>query len=166
MVSPQVSSLRKMNGAIMEKCKIEHGTWIVVCDGRKALILENAGDTKVPNFRMRETHEHADEPTHALGTAPPGRTFQSMGYRRGAVTQTDWHDQAERSFLHALAKRLDTALAEGRVRKLIMVASPRALGMIRETYSAALRHAINREIAKDLVKSPIHEIEQAIVLAH
>jgi protein required for attachment to host cells len=43
-----------------------------------------------------------------------------------------------------------------------MVAPPRALGMIRPMYSLGLRHAIAREIAKDLVKQPVHEIERAI----
>jgi Protein required for attachment to host cells len=35
-----------------------------------------------------------------------------------------------------------------------------ALGMIRPEYSPALRRSIVQEIAKDLVKQPVHEIEQ------
>ena len=30
----------------MKKAVIRQGDWVVVCDGRKALILENQGDEK------------------------------------------------------------------------------------------------------------------------
>jgi protein required for attachment to host cells len=43
-----------------------------------------------------------------------------------------------------------------------MVASPRALGMISTVYSPGVRHAIVQEIGKDLVKTPVHEIEQLL----
>jgi protein required for attachment to host cells len=143
----------------MTKVKTGTGDWIVVCDGRKALILENAGDAKFPNLKMRETYDHDSKPTHALGTDQPGRSHQSVGHHRSAVTQTDWHDQAERSFLHMLAARLQEAVADRQTKALVMIAAPRALGMIRDEYSPALQRAITREIAKDAVKLPIHEIE-------
>jgi len=143
--------------------RIEAGAWVVACDGRKALILENVGDAKFPNLRTRETYEHADEPTHVLGTAPPGRSYQSVGNRRSAVDQTDLHDETERLFLRNLAGRLDAAISERKTKAIIMVAAPRALGMIREVYSPALGHAIVHEIAKDVVKQPIHEIETFIL---
>ena len=143
----------------MSKLKIDQGEWVVVCDGRKALILENAGDAKFPNLRMRETYDHASEATHTLGTDRPGRSHQSVGHHRSAVSQTDWHDQSERSFLHMLAVRLQKAVADRQARVLTMVAAPRALGMIRDEYSPALQRAVIREIAKDAVKLPINEIE-------
>ena len=142
---------------------IEKGDWVVVCDGRKALILENAGDAKFPNLRTRETHEHPDLSTHEQGTSPPGRSFQSMGHGRSAVSQTDWHDEAERTFLHDLAARLNSAVASGQTKAVTMIAAPRALGMIRHNYSPALRAAIVQEIHKDLVKTPVYEIERMLV---
>ena len=30
--------------------KIDHGMWVVVCDGAKALVLENSGNRKTPNL--------------------------------------------------------------------------------------------------------------------
>lgn len=146
----------------MSKPKMEKGHWAVVCDGRKALILENVGDEKFPNLQTKEVHEHADAPTREQGTSPPGRSFQSVGSQRSAVEQTDWHDEAERGFLKKLADRLDSAVETGETRTVTMVASPRALGMIRPVYSAALRNAIAREIAKDLVNQPAYEIECAL----
>jgi protein required for attachment to host cells len=146
----------------MDKSTIGKGHWVVVCDGRKALILENAGDEKFPNLRTKETRDHPDASTREQGASPPGRSFQSVGPRRSAVAQTDWHDEAERGFLKELAERLNSAVEAGETRAITMVAPPRALGMIRPMYSVGLRHAIAREIAKDLVKQPVHEIERAI----
>ena len=105
----------------MTKMKIGTGDWIVVCDGRKALILENLGDRMFPNLHTKEVHEHPDSSTSAQGSDAPGRVHSSV------------------------------------------VASPRALGMIRADYSAAVRKALHGELDKDLVKMPVHEIEKQLL---
>ncbi|HTQ82773.1 MAG TPA: host attachment protein [Pseudolabrys sp.] len=140
---------------------IHHGEWVVVCDGAKALVLENIGDAKFPNLKTREIFEQKDLATHELGTGAPGRAFSPAGHGgRGAVEQTDWHDQAEQVFLTQLAKHLGAEVAAGKVKSLILVAPPRALGMIREAYPHALRSAVRSEVDKDFVKLPVHEIEK------
>ena len=111
----------------MAELLIRHGEWVVVCDGAKALILENAGDTKFPNLKTIKVLEQKDLPTHALGTDAPGRTNNSVGSARSAVEQTDWHDQSERTFLVQLAHQLDGAVTAGKAKSLIVVAPPRAL---------------------------------------
>jgi protein required for attachment to host cells len=35
----------------MPELKIDQGEWVVVCDGRKALVLENVGDDKFLNLK-------------------------------------------------------------------------------------------------------------------
>jgi protein required for attachment to host cells len=147
----------------MTKIRIGTGDWIVVCDGGKALILENRGDRVFPNLHTREVHEQPNPSTHAQGSDAPGRVHQSNGGGRSSVEQTDWHDEAERSFLKNLAERLDLAVTSGETSAVTMVASPRALGMIRSDYSAAVRKALHGEIAKDLIKMPVHEIEKQLL---
>ena len=61
-----------------------------------------------------------------------------------------------------LADRLDVAVTTGEATGLTMVASPRALGMIRSDYSVAVRKALRGELDKDLVKMPVHEIEKRL----
>ena len=146
----------------MEKINVRSGEWVVVCDGRKALILENIGDARYPNLHTREVREHPEPRTSEQGTDRPGKTHQSVGTARSAIEQTDWHDLSERAFLTALASRLHVAVTKGETKTLVMVAAPRALGMIREMYSPALRKAIRTEVGKDLVKSPVHEIEKQL----
>jgi protein required for attachment to host cells len=143
-----------------EKLAIKPGEWIVVCDGGKALVLENTGDEKFPNLKTRETLAHDNPKTHEQGTDVPGRTHSSVGPGRSAVGQTDWHDQAEQAFLDNLAGYLARAVEAHQARSIVMVASPRALGMIRPAYTHGLKAAVRAEIPKDLVKLPVYEIEK------
>ncbi len=144
----------------MSDLLIHAGEWVVVCDGAKALVLENTGDAKFPNLKMVEVFEQKHLATHEIGADAPGRSHSSLGHGRSSVEQTDWHDQAERDFLVHLAKHLDAAIAAGKTKSLIMVAPPRALGMIRSAYPHALKAAVRAEIDKDLVKLPVHQIEK------
>ena len=150
----------------MNKIKVNSGDWVIVCDGRKALILENIGDARYPNLHTREVREHTEPRTSEQGTDRPGKTHSSVGTARSAMEQTDWHDQSERAFLTALASRLHVALTKGETKALIMIAAPRALGMIREAYSPDVHKAIRAELGKDLVKAPIHQIEKQLLASN
>src|SRR5690242_1963778 len=108
----------------MRRQKIQPEELVVVCDGRKAMILENEGRLGAPHLQMREVLEHEDVPTRILGNAKPGRVHQSLGFARSAVGQTDWHDKAERGFLATLAHHLDVAVSQEPAR-ISLVAAPR-----------------------------------------
>jgi protein required for attachment to host cells len=144
----------------MSELLIQHGEWVVVCDGAKALVLENAGEEKFPNLKTIKVLEQKDLPTHELGADVPGRSNASVGRRRSAFAQTDWHDQAEQTFLTHLVQHLDAAIAAGKTKSLIVVAPPRALGMLRPAYSHAVRGAVRAELDKDLVKHTVGDIEK------
>jgi protein required for attachment to host cells len=144
----------------MLKLKIRQGDWIVVCDGKKALVMENAGDDKFLDLKTRQVFEHPDPKTHEIGTDEPGRSFSSTGYGRSAMEQVDWHEQEEQRFLQKLLDYLNAAVHAGQIKSLLIVAPPRALGVLRQAYSHELRKALRGEIDKDLVKMPVHEIEK------
>lgn len=146
----------------MSKLKIRPGEWVVVCDGAKALVLENVGDEVFPNLKTKEVYQQDDPATHEQGTDAPGRAFSSVGASRSAMGQTDWHDQTERHFLEKLTTRLDAAVSSGEAKSLVIAAPPRALGVLRQHYSHGLRRALRAEIDKDLVKLPIYEIAKHI----
>jgi protein required for attachment to host cells len=146
----------------MSKVKISQGDWVVVCDGAKALVLENVGDEVFPNLKTREVHDKQNGSAREQASDAPGRSFQSVGKARSAVEQTDRLEQAEHDFLDKLAARLDAAVKAGETKSLIIVAPPRALGVIRNAYSQNLRAALRAEIDKDLVKLPLHKIEEQL----
>ena len=144
----------------MSKLKLHPGEWVVVCDGAKALVLENVGDEMFPNLKTKEVYQQEVPATHEQGTDQPGRSFASVGSARSAMEQTDWHEQDERRFLEKLAARLDAAVQSGEVKALVIAAPPRALGALRAAYTPGMRNVLTAEIDKDFVKMPVHEIEK------
>ena len=142
--------------------KIDQGTWVLVADGSKALVLENIGDRKFPNLRTKEVHSQPDEKTSDIGSDKPGRAFASVGGGRSAVEQTDWHDQSEQRFLADMATRLDKAVKGGETKALVVIAPARAIGVLRRQFSPQVSKAILAEIEKDYVKLPVDEIARHI----
>lgn len=147
----------------MEHLKIRKGAWVVVCDGAKALILENIGDKQHPELRMRDVFEQKNPSTADQGADRPGRSHPPFSLRSSSVNQTDWHDQAEEEFLVDLVAKLDRAVQDGTTKELVIVAPPRALGMVRRHYTPAIREALLKELDKDLVKIPIDQIEKHVL---
>jgi protein required for attachment to host cells len=147
----------------MSKLKIRQGDWIIVCDGSKALLLENVGDEKFPNLQTKEVYEQESK-VREDGADEPGRVYQSVGNARSAV-ETDSHDQSERRFLKSLMDRIDAAALAGKFKSLVVVAPPKALGMMRQAYTSHVRQAVRGEIDKDFVRMPVHEIEKHLTAA-
>jgi protein required for attachment to host cells len=87
---------------------------------------------------------------------------ESSGTSRSAVEQTDWHQQDEDEFLKQIGKHLDEATRTGKADALIIVAAPRALGVLRTTYSHGVKEALVAEIDKDMVNMPVYEIEKQL----
>ena len=144
----------------MSEVMLRRGDWVIVCDGAKALVFENTGPLNAPALKLKESHEQNNPDTHEQGTDAPGRAVQGIDGRRSAVEQTDWHDRAETEFLVHLTRRLDGAVTGGEAKSMVVVAPPRALGIIRRAYPNTLRAAVRAEVAKDLVKLPVPEIEK------
>lgn len=139
---------------------IPAGAYVVVCDGRKALVMTNKGDETYPNLAIEEVHEQDNPATRAQGTGAPGRVHQSASPSRSSVEAPDYHDEAETAFLRQVAGRLDALLSAGKVKALIVVAPPRALGALRGFYSPLVKSAVRAELDRDMVKLPVYEIEK------
>ncbi len=146
----------------MLKLTFGQGDWIVVCDGARAIFLENAGDEKFPNFKTFDARKEPHESTHEPHSEGPGRVFQSVGSRRSGTEQENPKQQAEVEFLEQLGHDLEAAAKAGKVRKLHIVASPKSLGILRHTYGHAIKSVLGEEIAKDYATMPVHEIERLL----
>jgi protein required for attachment to host cells len=86
----------------------------------------------------------------------------SVGTARSATEETDWDEQSEHRFLGWLVQHLDAAASRGDAKAMIIVAPPRALGVLRQAYSPRLRAVLKGEIDKDFVRTPIYEIEKQL----
>ena len=147
----------------MAELKIDNGAWVVVCDGAKALVLVNEGNRKTPRLITREVYQQEDRKTREIGTDKPGRSFNSVDEQRSAMEQTDFHRQEEERFLSRLAERLDKAVLGGETRALIVVAPPRAIGVLRREFSPHVRGAVQAEVERDYVKMPVDEIARHLL---
>jgi protein required for attachment to host cells len=97
-----------------------------------------------------------------------GRLFQSFSDRRSAAEpKTNPEKGLERQFVQAVASRLDELRETGAFNRLIVAATPRALGFWRESVPQALAAAVRTEVAADHVNSDdgtlLKTIENAIL---
>jgi protein required for attachment to host cells len=148
----------------MSKLLLRAGDFVVVSDGRKALILENAGDEAFPDLKTREVHEHPDAPNRMLNSDKPGRTFQAAKSTiHSAMEQTDRHEAEERSFVTQIMRRVDELVSSGVAKGLFIVAPPRVLGLIRKLVTPVVKAATRAEVGHDLTHLPVYEIEKRVV---
>jgi protein required for attachment to host cells len=145
----------------MTKLAIAHDAFVFVGDGRKALFLRNEGDERYLNLKTEQVlHGEDNPPTHEQGSDQPGRAFASVGSRRSAVENTDWHDLEEQRFAQDVAEALLRIVRERKVKSLVVVAPPRTLAELRRAFHSEVKDCILAEIDKDLTKQPIYEIEK------
>jgi protein required for attachment to host cells len=131
-----------------------------VCDGHKALILQNAGDRVYPKLEAREMFEHKEHQSRDLGSDAPGRSHSSSTDRRSSVDQADLHRLEDDEFLKRVAAHVDRAVTGGQIEKLILVAPAHAIGLLRRAFSPTVRKAIEAEVERDYVQLPLYEMEK------
>ena len=147
----------------MNMLKVPTKSWVVVCDGAKAQILQNIGDTETVRLRVEENLTQPDEPNRDLGADRPGRVQQSVGSQRSSMEETDWHEAAEAKFLRDVVDRIEALVAVQGASHIILVAPPKALGYVRPLFSPAAQAAIKNEVGKDVAKLTPYEIEKHLL---
>lgn len=147
----------------MADIRVPRKSWVVVCDGGKALILQNDSDAGGVDLSVKETLSQPNEPDRELGTGKPGRTHAADGMSGSAVEETDWHEQAEVEFLKQVASRLEMLVRKRDAQHIVLVAPPRALGTLRMNLSPDAQAVISAELAKDYTNLPIEQIERRLI---
>lgn len=142
---------------------IDHDAMVLVADGRKILFFRNKGSRATPNLET-ETVKQQDNPyDRDQASDAPGRAVNSVGSRRSAMEQTDFHELEEMRFAAEAANMLNRGALAQDYDKLIVVAPPAALGEMRKHYHKEVQSRLVGEIAKDLSNHPVPEIERIIV---
>ena len=141
--------------------KLDTGTWILVADGEKALILENHGDAEAPNLHVRRKEEQDNPPTREQAANRRGRMSDSQG-NKSAFDDTDWHELQKDRFAHDIADLLYQRAHEGLFDHLVIVAAPHVLGELRKAIHKEVADRVIAEIPKTLTGQPVHEIETIV----
>lgn len=142
---------------------VAHGTLVLVVDGAKMAIYRNRGSDIAPALDEIETDHDYSPRTSAQGTDKPGRSFSSAGAGRSGYSETDFHEADEERFVVAAAGRLADHV--GANTPVIVVATPRALGVLRKHYAAPVRARIVAEIDKDYAGRPAADVA-ALLATH
>jgi len=147
----------------MTLVRIHNKAWVLVGDGRKALFLRNEGDADLLDLRRASVRLDDNPATREQGSDAPGRAMASVGGARSAVETTDWHDLAEHRFAESVAAEINEAVRSGACKEIVLVAPPKVLGDLRKSLNGeALKH-VKGEVAKDLTRHRIGDIEQILV---
>lgn len=146
----------------MSGLRIDHGAWVMVGDGEKALFMRNEGDAEYPNLQVIEAWKNDNPPTSEQGADRPGRSFASAGTHRSAMQETDWHRLEKHLFASRIAEGLYQSAHRNEYSQLVIAAPPVILGELRKSMHQEVTDRIIAEVAKDLTNLPSHEIEKAL----
>jgi protein required for attachment to host cells len=148
----------------MSKLNIPHDALIFVGDGHKALFLRNSGDEKFLNLKTESVFVDDNPPAHEQGSDRPGRAFKrAHTNQRSAVETTDWHELEQHRFAQRVAAAMERLVRERNAQALVVAAPPRTLAELRASFHDDVKRRIIAEIAKDLTKHPVWEIEKHLV---
>lgn len=132
--------------------------WIVVADQSKARIFT----VEDPRGELQEL-EQLENPTgrdqaQTLGSDRPGRSFDSSGQGRHAMgTSVEPKEQEAVRFAKQVADRLRAACHAGRCNRLLLVAGPHFIGLLKEQLDSLADVKVT-EIVKNLGQYDSREI--------
>jgi protein required for attachment to host cells len=136
-------------------------TWVLVADGARARLFVNAGVGAGLQPALDQEFIGTNLPSREIASDRKGRTFDRAGQGRHAMEPpTDPHRYEKQAFAREIAEVLETARKAAAFDRLVIVAPPEALGDLRSEFGEELSRMVSAELAKDLTKTPIHELPE------
>ncbi|MBI5040130.1 MAG: host attachment protein [Gammaproteobacteria bacterium] len=138
-------------------------TWVIVADSSRGKIyvqkkhngeLQEAVDLVHPGARLRGVDLSSDRAGGHVGA------FGQGSHVFDARTAAKEHE-AE-SFAKEIAERLESGRNSGQFQRLVLIAPPEFLGLLREQLGDNLRRLVVEEIAKDLVTHSADEVRDKL----
>lgn len=136
---------------------------IVVADQSEADFYELEQRDLPPKFVQRLEDADAHLHNRDLKSDRPGRVFDraaTVGGRRGAVGHHSTGGERSprkveaRRFARRITQALEQERRQDRYERLVVMAPPQFLGLLREEMPAAVHEVLTAEICKDLVHEP------------
>lgn len=140
---------------------------VLVLDGRKMLFFRNQGDENQIDLRTEAHDEREDAYDRELKTDAPGNAATGMtgggDTHRPAYSETDYHQQEEDIWVKDAAEQLKKRALRNDFDSLVIVAPPKALGVLRKELHKEVERRIVLTINKEMSGRPIPDIEQLLV---
>lgn len=142
---------------------IPHGALVLVADGKKALFLRNHGDSGMIDLRTESHDERSDRMDRDLKTDAPGTQSPRVGIGRDTMEETDFHQQEEDQWVKETAGELKRRALKNDFDALVVVAPPKALGVLRKALHKEVERRIVLTVNKEMTDRPIPDIEELLV---
>lgn len=131
-------------------------TWVVLANSRHAKVLEHLG----PGKGLRSLSGYVwTAPEAGLPKDRAGMGHSIAGPGRAAVEQKNPNDAVEASFAKGIVDDIAKAQSAKKFDRLVLIAGPHTLGLLRSHIGSALHSAIVGEIPKDLSSQPEKVVE-------
>jgi protein required for attachment to host cells len=135
---------------------------VLVADERAAAFydLENLRSPLQPRATL-------DDPTatlrdRELESDRPGRGFASGGHRHGVDGERSARRENETRFAGRIAHEVERARQHNEFDRLVIMAGPRMLGLLREALAEPSRSAVAAEVPKDLAHHDLDAIRDHV----
>lgn len=139
-------------------------TWILVAHEAGARLFQNLGPGKGLELIEEVEHPAGRERDGEIVSDRPGRSFRknSGDPRRAAMSRSEGpHDRAVANFARELAHKLQHERTQNRFERIVLVAPPRFLGLLRSSLDTPTAHLVVGSLAKDLAT-----IKEAELIKH
>ena len=138
-------------------------TWILIADAATARVIATSG--KAGDLAMVDDIELQGHPLPGrdLAADRPGRAFDRAGDgRHGMEPRTDPRSVERERFAREIADVLEKAVVGQRYDRLVLVAPPTFMGLLRETLPSSVATKVGAELTKDLTKVSIHDLSERL----
>lgn len=141
-------------------------TWILVAESSRAKLY--AASTRKGPLTEVDAFVHPEGRLHAgdLVSDRVGSDGGSIGQGRHVVDDKSTPKKQENiNFARTIAHYLEGARSKGNFKKLILVAPPAFLGLLRENLSKEVRDLVTEQIDKNLVQQPAAVVREHLSMA-
>ncbi|KIT15983.1 host attachment family protein [Jannaschia aquimarina] len=142
--------------------RLTNGTLVVVTDSEKALFLINKTDDENPHLEVAGKKTEDNPPDREQTENRRGRVQESHAPGSRAYDETDFHELQKERFASDLADRLYKMAHAGEYDRLVLVASPQVLGVVRDEMHKEVADRLVATIDKTLTNHPLGEIERIV----
>ncbi len=142
---------------------IPHQALVLVADGKKMLFLRNHGDSELLDLRTEAHDTRQDGMDRDLKTDAAGSQGQRWGDARPAMDETDFHQLEEDRWVKDAAEELKRRALRSDFEALVVIAPPKALGVLRKELHKEVERRIVLTVNKEMTDRPIPDIEDLLV---
>lgn len=138
---------------------IDSKTLVLVADGQAATFFRNRTSGEAVALEPLHGMGLNNEANRDLTNDRPGHTQVGMSERRTSYEQNDLHQANETAFLKGMLELAPTIMRDHDLSAVILIAEPRALGVIRAEADRAFMDKVLMQLDKDYTKTAIPELE-------